>query len=102
MNADVKVEDEYMPIIFMNSLAEEYETRCDSFIIEMTSAKYEEVTIVLIGREQKKKDATFSIEGSTSEALTMRGRLESWGKPDNRRSRMNSRGHCNYSKDECT
>lgn len=102
MNVEVKIEDEDKVMILMNSLPEEYEIWCDSFITGKASVKYEEVTAALIIRDHRIKDQSFSNEYSISEALVARGRSESRGSSNNRgKSRSKSRGHYRAAIDEC-
>jgi len=102
LNVEVKVEDEDKAMILMNSLPEEYEVWCDSYISGKASVNYEEVSAALISRDHRKKDRSFSTEDSTSDVLAARGRSESRSKFGNRgKSRSKSRGHYRAAKDEC-
>ena len=75
VNVDAKIEEEDKALILLNSLSgEEYETFILSLINGKQTLNYNDVSVALVNYEVRRKDTQSSSNGTSAEALMVRGR----------------------------
>jgi len=75
VNIDVKIEEENKALILLNSLPdEEYENFTLTLINGKQTLNYSDVSAALINYEVRRQDKLSSSEGTSAEALAIRGR----------------------------
>ena len=105
-NLDVEIDDEDKALLVLNSLPDSYEHLITTLLYGKEEIKYVEVSNTLMNNEVRKKDKEV-YRDSTSEALTVRGRINERKNGNRGRSRSKSRGGAATSgrripaKDEC-
>ena len=78
VNVDVKIEEEDMAMILLNSLPdEEYETFVLILINGQQTLNYSDVSPALVNYEMRKKNKQSSSKSDSAEALTVRGKISS-------------------------
>ena len=87
VNVDVKINKEDKTVILLNSLPEEeYETFTLTLINGKQTHNYSKVSAALINYEVRRQDRRSSSEGTSAEALTVRGKSSNWkGRGDQER-----------------
>jgi len=74
VNVDVDIEEDDKALILLNSLPDEvYGTFILTLINEKQSLNYNDVSTVLVNYEVRRKDKQFSSNGTSAEALMIRG-----------------------------
>jgi len=75
VTVDVDIEEEDKALILLNSLPDdEYETFVLTLINEKQSFNYNDVSNALVNYEVRRNDKQFSFNGTSAEALMVRGR----------------------------
>jgi len=89
VNVNVTIEKEDKTLILLNSLPdEEYETFILTLVNDKQTHKYSDVSAALVNYEVRRKDKQSSSNGTSAEALTVRGRGSNWkGKGERGRSK---------------
>ena len=92
INVDVKIEEEYKALILLNSLpGEEYETFTLILINGKQTLNYSDVLAALVNYEVRRHDKLSSSQGTSAEALAIRGKsFNRNGRGDQRRSKSRS------------
>ena len=90
VNVDMKIEEEDKALILPNSLPEEeYETFILTLINDKQTLNYGNVSAALVNYEARKKDKQSSSNGTSAEALMLRGRGSNRkGKDEHERSKF--------------
>ena len=102
VNVDVKIEEEDKSLILLNSLPdEEYETFTLTLINGKQTLNYSNVSAALVNYELRRHDKLSSSEGTSTEALMVRGRGSNRkGKGEYERSKSGA-GFRDLKKNQC-
>ena len=75
VNVDVNIKEENIAFILLNSLPdEEYKTFVLTLINRKQSLNYNDVLAALVNYKVRRKDKQFSFNGTSAEALIVRGK----------------------------